>query len=49
MFASLSNLIVPVDPSDPPMELPPGLDLYGMTDEEVFDAMSVPDPPVQPK
>lgn len=36
----------PVDPANPPMELPPGLDLYSMSDEEVFEKLSVPDPPV---
>ena len=38
-----------VDPADLPMDLPPGLDLYSMSDEEVFEKLSIPDPPVQVK
>ena len=35
-----------VDPANLPMDLPPGLDLYSMSDEEVFEKLSENTPPV---
>lgn len=36
-----------VDPQDLPMELPPGLGLYSMSDEEIYEKLSETTPPVK--
>ena len=38
-----------IDPTELPMDLPPGLDLYEMSDDEVFEKLSENTPPVLPK